>query len=122
MNAKPVLVVHGIAAHDQAGFELRVTRLRQTMQPQLHDVRRTPVFWGDLGAHSDDLTDCLPHLDEKGRWAIRPAELLNLQPTDRDVRSQPKRSNAMRAALIAESISDAPSVRGEPDELSDAVM
>ena len=58
---RPVLVIHGVANHDKGEFEARVAQLQQNVnQGSATQYVFTPVFWGDLGAHSKGIEDTIP--------------------------------------------------------------
>jgi hypothetical protein len=117
----PVLVVHGIATHDKTEFELRVSCLQTAIELVLPEVQLIPVFWGDLGARSSYLSDCLPLL-EKGRWTTRAAELFSGRKCGCEVRSVPEQSNRERGAIITGSKHPEFLVRGGADGLLQAVV
>ena len=54
---QPVLVVHGVAVRDRAGFESTVSRLNQGIGDS---YRLVPVFWGDLGAQDAAIEVTVP--------------------------------------------------------------
>lgn len=119
MSAKPVLVVHGIANHDEAEFKQRVSRLQDTIRPQLPDVQLIPVFWGDLGGASKDIADSLP-LFKDGQWTTRAEDILSLRATGFEVRAEPM-TNEERAAFIVGPAVSGEIVRGEPDATTKAI-
>ncbi len=58
---RPVLVIHGVANHDKAAFEQRVTEFnRRVNQGSDRSWTFTPVFWGDLGAAENGIEDTIP--------------------------------------------------------------
>lgn len=120
MSTKPVLVVHGIANHDNGEFEERVTTLQNTIHAHLPDVQLIPVFWGDLGGRSKSIRDCLPQLKD-GQWTTRAEGILSISATGQDVRAEPTLSNEERATIIAGSAISAELVRSEPDTTTTAI-
>jgi hypothetical protein len=55
---EPVLVVHGVATHVEAEFNATVEALARKLGDRWQLI---PVFWGDLGANTDEsLLDALP--------------------------------------------------------------
>jgi hypothetical protein len=120
MNTKPILVVHGIANHDKAEFEQRVSTLQSAIHTELPDVKLIPVYWGDLGGASKDIIDSLPQFAH-GQWTTRAAaEILSSGPTGIEVRAEPM-NNEKRAALISGSALSAELVRSEPDATTAAI-
>ena len=120
MSKKPVLVVHGIANHDRAEFESHVTKLQTAISRYLPDVQLIPVFWGDLGGQSKDISDCLPLLKD-GQWTTRAEGLLSIPPVGLEVRGEPNLNNDQRASIIAGSAMSAELVRSEPDATKAAI-
>lgn len=120
MSTKPVLVVHGIANHDQSEFEQRVSTLQNSIRTRLRDVQLIPVFWGDLGGKSKDIRDCLPQL-ANGQWTTRAEGLLTFRLPTLEVRAQTILNNQERAALIAGSPTSAEAVRAEPSPTTAAI-
>jgi hypothetical protein len=120
MSTRPVLVIHGIATHDKVEFEKRVTDLRSTIHAQLPGVQLIPVFWGDLGGRSEDISDCLPQLKD-GQWTTRSDGLLSISATGQKVRAEPKLSNEERASVIMRSATSAEIVRSQPDATTTAI-
>jgi hypothetical protein len=120
MTKKPVLVVHGIANHDRAEFELQVTKLQDLIGTKLPDVRLVPVFWGDLGGQSKDISDCLPQLKD-GQWTTRAEGVLSIPAVGLEVRAEPTLNNDKRASIIAGSAMSAELVRSEPDATKTAI-
>lgn len=55
--SEPVLVVHGVANRDPKAFNDLVANLQSRIDPSWHLI---PVFWGDLGAATDGITDTIP--------------------------------------------------------------
>ena len=105
MTKKPVLVVHGIANHDRVEFESHVTKLQTAISKDLPDVQLVPVFWGDLGGQSQDISDCLPLLKD-GQWTTRAEGILS-PPVGLEVRGEPTLNNDQRASIIAGSVMSA---------------
>lgn len=106
---KPVLVVHGVANHDKPDFESRVATLGNAIKADLPNVDLIPVFWGDLGGRSQDISDCLPILQD-GHWTTRAEDVFALAPGGEElVRAGAGLTNEERAQLIAGSVG----VRGE---------
>jgi hypothetical protein len=120
MSKKPVLVVHGIASHDQAEFEQRVSTLQFAVGPHLPEVKLIPVFWGDLGGQSKDIRDCLPSLKD-GHWATRAEGILSIGGTGLEVRAEPRLSNEERASIITGSSLNSEAVRSEPGTHESAI-
>jgi hypothetical protein len=120
MSTKPVLVVHGIASHDKVEFEQRVTKLQNTIHGHLPDVQLIPVFWGDLGASSENICDCLPQLKNE-QWTTRAEGILSISATGAEVRAEPKLSNEERASIIAGAATSAELVRSEADTTRTAI-
>jgi uncharacterized protein (UPF0218 family) len=120
MTKKPVLVVHGIANHDRAEFESHVTKLQIAISKDLPDVQLVPVFWGDLGGQSQDISDCLPLL-KVGQWATRAEGILSIPPVGLEVRGEPILNNDQRASIIAGSVMSAELVRTEPHATKAAI-
>jgi hypothetical protein len=120
MTKKPVLVVHGIANHDRAEFESHVTKLQTAISKDLPDVQLVPVFWGDLGGQSQDISDCLPLLKD-GQWTTRAKGVLSIPAVGVEVRGEPRLNNDQRASIIASSVMSAKSVRSEPDATKAAI-
>jgi hypothetical protein len=114
MTKKPVLVVHGIANHDRAKFESHVRELETTISKDLPEVQLIPVFWGDLGGQSKDISDCLPLLKD-GQWTTRAEGVFSIPPVGQEVRGEPILNNDQRAAIIAGSAMSTELVRNEPD-------
>lgn len=56
---EPVLVVHGVANRDKAGFAKMVKKLDDSLTT---DHTLVPVFWGDLGAKLEMLEYILPDM------------------------------------------------------------
>ena len=120
MSKKPVLVVHGIANHDRAEFEQRVTTLQNTIHSDLPAVQLIPVFWGDLGGRSEDIGDCLPQL-VNGLWTTRAEGVLSISATGREVRAEPRLTNEERASIMIRSATSGELVRSEPDTITNAI-
>jgi hypothetical protein len=120
MTKKPVLVVHGIANHDRAEFESHVTMLQTAISKDLSDVQLIPVFWGDLGGQSQDISDCLPLLKD-GQWTTRAEGVLSIPPVGLEVRGEPTLNNDQRASIIAGSALSAELVRSESDATKAAI-
>jgi hypothetical protein len=60
-GGRPVLVVHGVANHDQAAFEQRVGEFNWRVNDGATvSWRFIPVFWGDLGAGEEGIEDTIP--------------------------------------------------------------
>ncbi|BCM91428.1 hypothetical protein IAD21_03300 [Abditibacteriota bacterium] len=61
----PILVVHGIANHDQTAFNHTVADLATKVNAEQMNWQMVPVFWGDLGGHIDEeaIADMLPNLE-----------------------------------------------------------
>ena len=53
---EPILVIHGVANHDEAVFKAGVALL----QKSLSEYSLKEVFWGDLGGNEKGLVDSLP--------------------------------------------------------------
>jgi hypothetical protein len=120
MSKKPVLVVHGIANHDRAEFKSHVDELETAISKDLPDVQLIPVFWGDLGGQSRDISDCLPLLKD-GQWTTRAEGVLSISPVGLEVRGEPTLNNDQRASIIAGSAMSEELVRGEPDATKAAI-
>lgn len=119
MSRRPVLVVHGIANHDQTGFEQRVTTLQRAIHAELPNLQLIPVFWGDLGGASKDIVDSLPQFAH-GQWTTRASEILSSDFKGVEVRAEPM-SNEERAAVITGSAMSANAVRSELDTTTAAI-
>ena len=120
MTKKPVLVVHGIANHDRAEFESHVTMLQTAISKDLPGVQLIPVFWGDLGGQSQDISDCLPLLKD-GQWTTRAEGIFSIPPVGLEVRGEPTLNNNQRASIITGSVMSAELVRSEPDTTKAAI-
>lgn len=95
--AEPVLIVHGVANHTSGPFVENVAKL----QTELGSAwKLIPVFWGDLGGQSVDITDCLPIHTASG-WSVRSEDEALPAPTVRAVVGDGKLSNDDRADIIA---------------------
>jgi len=124
MTTKPVLVIHGIANHDQAEFEKRVSDLQNAIAADLPEVNLIPVYWGDLGGHSQNIRDCLPQLED-GRWTTRAESILSFGSISVEVRGEPELTNEQRAELIMEPVRSASPeefVRAQNDAGATAVI
>ena len=107
--AEPILVVHGVANHESTSFLLSVAELQEHVGPQWDLV---PVFWGDLGGASDDITDCLPVL-KGGKWEVRSEITSEDQPLTRADIGGGNLPDEVRIQLIAAGALSGQSVRGE---------
>ena len=59
----PVLVIHGVANRDQVAFYTEVANLQNRIGA---DYQLIPVWWADLGAQTDYLSDTLPDMGAVG--------------------------------------------------------
>ena len=89
----PILVVHGIANHDQAAFEKTVATLSVQLKNKTgQEWPLIPVFWGDLGGNvTPYIEDLLPRLSNDAVPAPNKADIaryLAAQPSNKQVRSQ----------------------------------
>lgn len=122
-DQRPVLVIHGVANHDQAAFERRVADFNaQVNQESATEWTFIPVFWGDLGAAEQGIEDTIPNPPlasllgvrddgEDDPDAISPADLEMLgalaayRPAGAPAAaggSQPVRSDEARREIVAE--------------------
>lgn len=77
----PVFIIHGVANYTREPFEASVAQLQKDLDAKKKDHwRLIPVFWGDLGGQSQDITDCLPDYKD-GAWIVRSEEVDTLLPT-----------------------------------------
>jgi hypothetical protein len=100
-----VFVVHGVATHDEQQFVDRVDILQEEVGTCWKLI---PVFWGDLGASAEYLPDTLPEVVPLMRTRTRALGAEDVVIT------------AAYAALGARGV-PAVTVRGEQDELSEAI-
>jgi len=81
---EPVLVIHGVANRDPDAFNKLVVDLQGRIDPSWDLI---PVFWGDLGAATDGITDTVPGMgDAMTRALSQPdasayAQLVNQEGT-----------------------------------------
>ena len=64
---EPVLIIHGVANHEEAPFLENVAALQGRLSS---DLKLIPVFWGKSGGQTRHLEDCLPVFSE-GEWQVR---------------------------------------------------
>ncbi|MBS1727395.1 MAG: hypothetical protein JST51_11795 [Armatimonadetes bacterium] len=77
----PVLIIHGVANHTREPFEASVAQLQKDLDAKKKDHwKLIPVFWGDLGGQSQDISDCLPALKD-GDWTVRSEAADDMLPT-----------------------------------------
>src|SRR5712691_1609595 len=96
---EPIVIIHGVANHEEAAFLAEVAKL----QTKLGSSRKLiPVFWGDLGGKSVDISDCLPQLAD-GKWQVRSLEAAIPAQAEEEVRSLlgGRRAMSERVAVIA---------------------
>src|SRR5262245_36113027 len=116
----PIVIIHGVANHQEAPFLSEV----KTLQTKLGASRKLiPVFWGDLGGKSADISDSLPKFED-GQWQVRSLETGTPEAVEEEVRSQlgGRKTMQERVAAIASVAADSPEeVRSGGDELSQAI-
>ncbi|WP_299760967.1 hypothetical protein [uncultured Pontibacter sp.] len=94
---EPVLIVHGVANHTAEPFLKSVEELQKQIDPKWKLI---PVFWGNLGGKSQDISDCLPILID-GKWTVRAIEDHIPTPIRGDL-GHGMLSNKQRATIIVE--------------------
>jgi hypothetical protein len=117
---EPIVVIHGVANHEEAPFLTEVAELQTKIGS---DRKLIPVFWGDLGGKSVDISDCLPKFAD-GQWQVRSLEAATPAQAEEEVRSQlgGKKAMSERVAVIASvAAPSSEEVRGGNDELSLAI-
>ena len=70
-EARPVLVIHGIATRDKQAYLADVDALSAALGD---GVRLIPVYWGDMGAATQPLDDILPYMAWSAPDARAPRE------------------------------------------------
>jgi len=80
-SAPPVLVIHGVATRDREEFEGDVAALARAAGT---GHRFIPVFWGDLGAHTEAVDAVLPYESWRSDGRDRFAELIQ-EPAEEPV-------------------------------------
>ena len=112
---EPVLIVHGVNNHNFTPFEKQVDKLQQALGS---GKRLIPVYWGELGGQSTDLSDCLPAFTD-GHWHVRSDDGTASALSPRVVRALMGQANALdnaqRADLVSGQIHVESLVRGAPD-------
>jgi len=105
---EPILIIHGVANHEEAPFLACVQELQSKLGAQWELL---PVFWGDLGGVSTDINDCLPIM-QSGRWQVRSLSGSSfVQPLTRADAGPGDTKNEVRSAIIAKATVEGNSVR-----------